>query len=364
MAKRVVVGLSGGIDSAVSAYLLKKRGYEVIGVHLVMSVPDHRAHNSGLTKYRGPHIAIQRAANVAERLGIDYFEADCCSVFKKNVVEPFCRAYLKGKTPNPCVWCNARVKFPMLFYAMQKCEAQHIATGHYARIDRAKGRCLIKRAKDAGKDQSYFLYMLEEKLRKHLIFPLGVWRKSSVRELAKKRGLTLTGQDESRDICFIRGDYRSFVRNAVDSLRGFPESGDIVDMRGKVVGRHNGIHHYTVGQRKGVGSFGSPVYVIAVDKAANRITVGKRRQLSRRHLSAENLVWHAAIKRKQTSGKPLDVHVKIRSAQPLRRAWVRLNEQSDSANVFFRRPVEAVTPGQSVVFYRNSQVLGGGLIDD
>lgn len=298
------------------------------------------------------------AEAVCRRLGIPFAELDMVREFEEAVIEKFVRVYEAGGTPNPCVDCNRRMKFSRLMEAAEAAGLCYVATGHYARVDRAPetGRWLLRKALDAGKDQSYFLYTLTQRQLARVRFPLGNLEKRQVRELAERLGFVNAGRRDSQDICFIPGgDYGAFIESWTGEA--FP-AGDFLDREGRAVGRHRGAIRYTLGQRKGLGlSMGEPVYVCGKDMSANTVTVGPESALFVREILVEDLNW-IAIEGLDSS---LRVGAKTRSRQAEQAAEI-FPESGGRVRVVFDRPQRAVTPGQAAVFYSGDAVVGGGTI--
>ncbi len=354
---KVAVGLSGGVDSSVAAAILKEKGYDVIG--LSMGIYDE---SDGMKDY-GKHACygpeekedIDSAASVCENLKIPFHVIDLKEEFKGDVIEYFRAEYLKGRTPNPCVVCNKRLKFGFLLNKAKNSgiDFELFATGHYARIQESKGRILLKRSLDLSKDQTYFLYALTPEQLSHTLFPLGGYTKEEVREIARSLGLKTSDRPESQD--FISGgDYAPLF------VEGEIREGDIVNKRGEVVGRHRGIIHYTIGQRRGLGiSSHRPLYVCDIDAGRNRIVVSEREALYSKGLIAGDLNL-ISINRLD---RPWDVDVKIRLQHREARARI-LPHEKNTAKVLFDVPQISVTPGQSAVFYRGDIILGGGVIEE
>jgi len=357
--KRIVVAMSGGVDSSVAAGLLKEAGYEVIGVTMkLFSLPPEICRSEDLRSCCGLK-AAEDAHEAARRLGIDHLVVDFRREFEDRVIEDFCREYARGRTPNPCVRCNERMKFDLLLERAGRLGADFIATGHHARIkyDRETGSCLLKKGKDRSKDQSYFLYGLSGEQLSRTLFPVGDYTKSEVRRLAKKWGLRVAEKPESQEICFVPlGRYPDFLRKRI------PEAflpGPIKDLGGRTLGRHNGIVHFTIGQRRGLGiAAARPLYVVAIDATSNSVLVGDDRDLYQKSLIAGDLNW--------TGERKVETGVRVR-------AKIRYKHEAASATLFplakgrvrveFDRPQRAITPGQSVVFYRRDVVVGGGVIE-
>ena len=349
-AERVVVAMSGGVDSSVAAALLAARGYEAIGVTL---------HLAGDTSRCCSLADAEDARAVAERLGIRFFVANYTERFREEVIEAFADAYLAGRTPIPCVACNTRFKFEYLLERARVFGARRVATGHYARVDRdpATGLHRLRRATDLDKDQSYFLFQLDQQQLAAIDFPLGALTKASVRERARHLGLTTAEKPESQEICFV--PHGSYAR-VVEEVRpeGLPGEGDIVDREGRVVGRHGGIHHFTVGQRRGLGAVGSRrSYVTALDARRNRVVVGDADDLRAPGARVERVTWIAGTP--PASGTPATVKVRHRHAAARARL---VPERDGGVLVHFEEPVRAVSPGQAAVFYDGDVVLGGGWI--
>ena len=302
--------------------------------------------------------AIDGARETACRLGILHHVIDLRDLFQQKVINDFCREYRRGKTPNPCIRCNRYIKFGALLDKAREMDADFIATGHYARIqrNRGNGRCLLNRGADPGKDQSYQLYSLTQNQLKHTLLPLGEFTKERVRELAQKLGLNAADRPESQDICFIPdGDYTTFLRQHLPTV----ETGPILDRQGNVIGQHRGIPFYTIGQHKGLGVPGSePLYVTAIDCEKNTITVGHRNEIYRKEFTVNELNWIAISRLTE----PIRAEVKIRYRHREVKALITpLGETK--AKVILDEPQMAITPGQAAVFYDGEVVLGGGTID-
>ncbi len=354
----VAAAMSGGVDSSVAAALLLREGRQVVGLTMDLV----RRGRGGCGDESRPGCcgsgARKDAAAVAEALGIPLYVADFRRTFEKTVIGPFAEEYLRGRTPNPCLLCNRRVKFGPLLRRAERLGALSLATGHYARIetDAASGRRLLRKGLDPDKDQSYFLYSLPQDVLARTLFPVGGLRKAEVRVLAERLGLPTARKPESQEICFVpNDDYAGFLKPLVpDAFR----PGDIVDPEGRTIGRHGGIARYTIGQRKGLGiAAAHPLYVIAVDVETNRLTVGPGEALFRRRLRVEGLSW-SAIAGLSTDRKAA---VKLRSRHA-EAAAVLHPESEEAVTVEFERAQRAITPGQAAVFYDGDVVLGGGTI--
>ena len=346
---RVVIGMSGGVDSSVAAAVLKEQGYEVVGV--TMRLWDEDADESSIG---------YDAKRVADSLGIEHYVIDFRDEFSKYVIDYFTEEYLSGRTPNPCIVCNKHLKFDAMLKAARELGAEKIATGHYARIsyDENSGRYLLRRATSDAKDQTYALYTLNQEQLSHTLMPLGEFsNKDDVRKKAEELSIITANKPDSMEICFVPDlDYASFIRRRVGNL---PPEGDFVDLKGNVIGRHRGIVHYTVGQRKGLGvAFGKPMFVLRIDAKNNQVVLGESGTEFAGSLIAynENFIAFDDIK------EPIIADIKVRySAKPARGKVYRDGEY---IRVDFDSPQRAITPGQAVVFYQpdGDLVLGGATI--
>ncbi len=352
---KVVVAMSGGVDSSLTAALLVHQGYDVIGA--TMQIWDSEREE---TDDRGccSLSAVGDARRVADKLGIPYYVLNFRQLFQETVVDYFVAEYAAGRTPNPCIACNRYVKFEGLLQKALALGAEYVATGHYARIgyDDARGRFLLRKGVDQTKDQSYALYHLNQRTLKHFLMPLGEYTKAETRQLAREAGLAVADKPDSQEICFVPDDdYQSFLAaKAPASLK----PGDIVDTHGRVLGRHKGLPLYTVGQRKGLGiAAGRPLYVVALDTDRNQVIVGDDNDVFASELIAGDLNYIAF----DELTAPLSAAVKIRYSA--REAPALITPQGDGqVRVSFETPQRAITPGQSVVFYDGDIVLGGGII--
>lgn len=354
--KTVVVGMSGGVDSSVAAYLLKEQGYNVIGVTMQIWQDEDRRlqeENGGCCGLS----AVDDARRVANDLEVPYYVMNFKDEFKKNVIDYFINEYLHGKTPNPCIACNRYVKWESLLKRSLDIGADYIATGHYARVERlVNGRYAIKNSATANKDQTYALYNLTQEQLKHTLMPVGEYTKDEIRVIAEKIQLRVANKPDSQDICFVPdGDYASFIRNASDVV--IP-TGNFVTSDGTVLGPHRGITHYTVGQRKGLGlALGYPAFVLEIRPDTNEVVVGAKEESMSYTLRANHLNFMTVDDLLDTKR----VLAKIRYNH--RGTWCKIEKVgNDEVLCTFDEPQRAITPGQAVVFYDGEYVLGGGTI--
>lgn len=354
--KKVMLGMSGGVDSSAAALILKKQGYDVTGVTLEM-FSDEDVDVCG-RKNNGNLSGAGDAAKVAEKLGFSHVIFDFRECFRENVMEYFCRSYLSGRTPNPCIECNRHVKFGKMLEKALESGCDYIATGHYAvcEYDEVRGRYLLKRSADRKKDQTYMLYSLTQEQLAHTLFPLGNLEKSEVREIAAEYGLVNADKPDSQDICFIPdGKYASFIEKFTGEKS---VSGNYLDMEGNILGLHKGHINYTAGQRKGLGiAIGKPAYVVKKDWEKNTVTLGDEKDLYTSVLIAENVNLISV----DEIESPMRITAKARYSQNDSPATLSKTDEGKYM-VLFDEPQRAVTTGQAVVFYDGDIVVGGGTI--
>jgi tRNA-uridine 2-sulfurtransferase len=358
--------MSGGVDSSTVLGLLKEQGHEVVGLTLKILPCEVKTGEKGEVTVQAADASgqrccsledIQDARDVALKLGAPHYVCDGLDVFRDKVVERFLNEYEQGLTPNPCVECNRFAKLPLLIAKALELGCEKLATGHYAILDeeKATGRWFIRKARDGEKDQSYFLYKLDQKILSRLLFPLGALEKTQVRDHARRMGLNTAEKPESMEICFVtRGNYRDFVK--LQRPRAFVP-GNIVDKSGMVLGRHEGIAGYTLGQRKGLGLSGGPYFVLELNAQTATVVVGNEPDTFTREFSVGEVNW--------ASGEPLassrEISVKIRHHSKDLPAVIH-PQGPDRVKVVLKDPARAVTPGQSAVFYEGDVVAGGGII--
>jgi len=338
---QVAVAMSGGMDSSLAAALLKEAGYEVSGVYMKL--------------WSDQEGTISDLEHTCQILGIPFYRLNFEAEFQSLVIDYFCREYDSGRTPNPCTACNQHIKFGLLLDKVLQMRVDYLATGHYARIEQLPNGYRLLKAVDQTKDQSYFLYTLGQRELQHLLLPLGNLHKVEVRRLAIRLGLPTITRHSSQDVCFIPdNDYRSFIAKRIPL-----KSGDIADIKGKVLGKHTGLTNYTVGQRQGLGlASNKRLYVLRLDAASNKLVVGTKDQLLSNKLLASKLFWVSG----KAPEEPVNIMAKVRYRAPEVSARLRLVD--GVAEVNFHQPQQAITPGQSIVFYHGDAVLGGGIIED
>jgi tRNA-uridine 2-sulfurtransferase len=369
-AQTIAVAMSGGVDSSTVAAMLRAEGHNVVGLTMQLWNQRRLAGREGMPEQvQGRCCSIDDvydARRVAGDLGIPYYVVNHEERFERDVVRPFIGEYLSGRTPIPCSLCNNHLKFDQLLITARQIGADMLATGHYARCEfsSARNRWLLRRAADPAKDQTYFLFGLTQEQLSRTLFPLGNMSKPQVRERARRHGLALAEKPDSQEICFVPGgDYKRFIdAYLAEQGQQLPDtSGELVTTEGRVLGRHEGVHNFTVGQRKGLGvATGSPLYVININGAEGKVTVGNNDDLLARTLVARDVNW-IAMEGLRSAGAPLRVSAKIRHRHEPAPAALEPASNGE-VRVTFDEPQRAITPGQAVVFYDGDLVVGGGWI--
>lgn len=349
---KAIIAMSGGVDSSVAAYFMKKNGYECIGA--TMKLYDNEDIGISREKTCCSLDDIDDARAVAHRLGMPYYVFNFKDEFERKVIDKFIRTYEQGGTPNPCIDCNRYLKFEKLHHRMRELGYDYVVTGHYADIEEKDGRYFLKKGVDPGKDQSYVLYSLTQEQLAHTLFPLGKYTKEQIREIAEREGFVNAKKRDSQDICFVPdGDYAAFIERHTG--RTYP-AGDFIDTKGDFIAHHSGIIHYTIGQRKGLGvAVGHPVYVVSKDVEQNTVTLGGNHDLMCKSLVAEDFNWIC----EKPSG---EISCKAKTRYNMREVPCFAHCDGERVIVTFPTPVRAVTAGQAVVLYDGDYVLGGGTI--
>ena len=350
MKKRVVVAMSGGVDSSVAAALLKSQGYDVIGLTMCFNLAEKPGEKPSCCGLAG----IEDARRVCHNLGISHYVLNLDKDFYQKVISNFYDEYLSGRTPNPCVRCNQFIKFGILLKKALNLQAEFLATGHYARIIKSDQGYLLKKAKDRKKDQSYFLYRLTQAQLKRVIFPLGNFTKTKVRQMAEKFKLSVAAKQDSQEICFLPdGKYADFIKAG---RQGSVKPGSFVDKNGNPLGKHSGLAFYTIGQRHGLGiAAANPLYVTQINALHNQVSVGLRQEVYKREFTVKQVHFlRKSFKKK--------IEIKVRIRYNHQEASAVVYPDKDKAKVMFKQPQFAITPGQSAVFYDQDTVLGGGII--
>ena len=352
--KRVLLGMSGGVDSSVAGYLLREQGYDVIGV--TMKVWPQDCISRAEDKCCGPQ-AVADARAVAHSLGIPHYVVDEADQFERTVIDYFTSEYQAGRTPNPCVMCNEKLKFGNLWGKAEALGCDYIATGHYAIIEHHRDRVLLRKGVDPRKDQSYFLFSLRQPQLRHALTPLGTMRKPEIRKIARSLGLKVADKIDSQEICFVPGnDYKAFLRSHLGENEF--HRGEIYDVEGNFVGEHDGIELFTIGQRKGLpGGSAKPRYVVDLDAETNRVIVGDVEDLGCDEFEIDRTNWIA----RELPDEDVDATVKIRYSHPGTPATVTSLE-NHRARIRLHEPQRAITPGQAAVIYDGDVVIGGGWI--
>jgi len=364
--EKVVVAMSGGVDSSVALALLKEEGYDCVGVTMQLWDYSEDEAPGAAGAVAGGCCSLEDvndARRVASSLDVPFYVLNMRDIFEKEVVDYFQEAYLRGRTPNPCVKCNDVLKFNALMKKARAIGAGKLATGHYARIKFAGGRPRLFKGIDVAKDQSYFLFTMTEEQMKDTLFPLGALTKTEVREKARSLGLKTSEKKESQEICFVEGgSYREFITSRPGGGgAGLPGAGEIRDSSGRLLGAHRGLFNYTIGQRKGLGLNGGPFYVTEIDVINNRLVVGSEDELYSGGLRAAELTWSGGAASVDIVSRGIRARIRysVDSA-----ACCLLPRPGGDVVVKFEEPQRAVTPGQAVVFYRDDEVLGGGWIEE
>ena len=355
---RVLVGMSGGVDSSVTAALLQEQGYDVIGITMSVWEPEGESQATRTNSCCGIS-EIDDAKRVAGKLGFPHYVLNFRKVFNAKVIDPFLNAYSLGETPNPCVNCNKYIKFDYLIMKADEFDAEYVATGHYAQIERddVRGRYLLRRGVDGRKDQSYVLYPFVQTVMARTLMPLGKFTKEQTRTKAEALGLATANKPESQDICFVQGkSYGEFIQKKRRELH----SGPLVDESGKKIGEHPGIEFFTIGQRKGIGlARPEPLYVLSIDTSTSAVTVGPKEALYKKNVTMRNVNWIMFDRLTE----PIRVTAKIRYQAEDAWATVHPSQNGDAHRIEFDELQCAPTPGQSIVLYEGDVVVGGGIIE-
>ncbi|MFH1503816.1 MAG: tRNA 2-thiouridine(34) synthase MnmA [Candidatus Omnitrophota bacterium] len=343
--KKVAIGLSAGVDSSVSAYLLKKKGWDVTGITLKICPEQSRCQGSN---------SLEQISAFCCKLNIPYHIIDVENLFKEKIINYFINSYLRGVTPNPCAYCNRLIKFGFLLEKVRFLGIDYLATGHYSRIAKIKESLLLRKGKDKKKSQEYFLSLIEPSALSSLIFPLGNYTKEKVKKIAKEKKIIFSDKKESQDVCFIKGEsYSQYIEKNKDN--SYDYSGEIKHIKGKILGRHKGFYCYTLGQRAGLGvSWREPLYVVEVDSKTNTVIVAEKEFVYRKSFYVESLNWFLAPQRFKNIKVQVRYNSKLYSCD--------LDIKAKQARVSLKEKVEAIAPGQAAAFYYKDLLLGGGII--
>ncbi len=342
--RRIAVGLSGGIDSSVSTYLLKKSGWEVVGFTLKFYPEENRCCDLD---------SLNQAKQLCYSLDVPHYTLDVSELFRRKIVDYFMESYLKGQTPNPCVYCNRFIKFGIFLDKVKALDIDYLATGHYLRLAKAKGKYFLREAKDKKKSQEYFLSLVKPEVLNSLVFPLGNYKKTQVKKIAKDKKLNFVPRKESQDVCFIGNKfYYQFIRDNIPNSESY--CGDIRHLNGDILGKHRGIYHYTYGQRAGLGvAHKHPLYVAAIDSQSKTVIVADKAKIYRDEFVVRCLNWFA---------DPGKRKIKVKVRYNSKKVTCRLDLKESLVKVKLSDKIEAITPGQIAVFYDRDRVLGAGTI--